>query len=382
MAIPIYNCLIDENAHDESGIYAISFVNQPANEIDFVKLSKQAYRTQLQKDAQKQILTGVVLCPDQLIYRNDSRLGEYYIKFSADEIVKIARKMMHKGVALHNTTHEHQNKLDGNYMTELWIVEDPERDKSVALGFEPLPKGTLMCSYKIEDRQYWNSEVMTGNVKGFSLEGLFFQTPSSKNTSQTSTNSQTINRMNKKSRKTKTLFSRAARYFLNINDVEKADTTTSGTAYIIFILADGKEVYIDADGFATIEGEQLPAGEHSLSDGNILIVDEQGQFIETKPSETKNEAPEETVAPQTMSEQIESNDSTEALKAKIAELEARLSELATLAKDANAEIQNLRSHTPSAAPVSTSAHNHRTRITKRYEQIAMALSMSIKNNKR
>lgn len=382
MAIPIYNCLIDENTHDQSGIYAISFVNEPANEIDFIKLSKQAYKTQLQKNSQKQILTGAVLCPDQLIYRNDARLGEYYIKFSANEIVKIARKMMLQGVALQNTTHEHRDKLDGNYMTELWIVEDSEKDKSVALGFDPLPKGTLMCSYKIENKEYWESQVMTGNVKGFSLEGLFFQSPSQVTNLRSNINSNNTNKMNKKSRKTKGFFSRAARYFLNISDVEKADITTSGIAYIIFTLADGKEIYIDADGFATIEGEQLPAGEHSLSDGNILIVDDQGQFVETKPNESKNETPEEAVAPQTMSEQADTKSTTEALKAKIADLEARLTELATLAKDANAEVQNLKSHTPSAAPLSTSKHNQRKNITKRYEQMAIALSMSIRNNKR
>lgn len=40
MKIPVYNCIIDENEEDASGIYAISFVDSPANEVDFVALKK------------------------------------------------------------------------------------------------------------------------------------------------------------------------------------------------------------------------------------------------------------------------------------------------------------------------------------------------------
>ncbi len=163
MNIPVYNCLIDENIDDATGIYAISFVDCPANEVDFVKLRRQQTEY-LNRDAQRQILTGVVLKPEQLIYRNTPQMGEYYIKFSAEQIRKIAQKMMRTGVALHNTTHQHAEPLAGNYMIELWIVEDPERDKSHALGFTDLPQGTLMCSYKIEDRNYWDEQVMAGHV--------------------------------------------------------------------------------------------------------------------------------------------------------------------------------------------------------------------------
>lgn len=64
MNIPVYNCLIDENTEDQSGIYAISFVDVPANEIDFVTLAKQPKLERLNRDSKKQILTGVVLRPE------------------------------------------------------------------------------------------------------------------------------------------------------------------------------------------------------------------------------------------------------------------------------------------------------------------------------
>lgn len=372
MNIPIYNCLINENPEDDSGIYAISFVDSPANESDFIALSKQQSEVFLNKDPHKQILTGVVLRPDQLIYRKDSKLGEYYIKFSTEQIEKIAQKMMRTGLALQNTTHQHEAPLKGNYLSELWIIEDPEKDKSRALGFSSLPKGTLMCSYKIADKHYWDTEIMTGNVKGFSLEGFFIQKPET----QSNLKSNKLNKMNKKS-KTTALLSRISRFFLDIQSAEKADSTSSGIAYLIFTLADGKEVYVDKDGFTTLDGEQLPAGEHPLSDGNILVVDEDGQMIETKESSVKNNDPEQATAPESL--QAAGKESVETLKKKIADLESKLSELAILAQEANSEIQTMRKHTPSSLPVSTARKGRKHTEMKRYEQMAQALSLSIKN---
>ncbi|BES61328.1 XkdF-like putative serine protease domain-containing protein [Dysgonomonas capnocytophagoides] len=372
MNIPIYNCLINENPEDDSGIYAISFVDSPANESDFIALSKQQSEVFLNKDPHKQILTGVVLRPDQLIYRKDSKLGEYYIKFSTEQIEKIAQKMMRTGLALQNTTHQHEAPLKGNYLSELWIIEDPEKDKSRALGFSSLPKGTLMCSYKIADKHYWDTEIMTGNVKGFSLEGFFIQKPET----QSNLKSNKLNKMNKKS-KTTALLSRISRFFLDIQSAEKADSTSSGIAYLIFTLADGKEVYVDKDGFTTLDGEQLPAGEHPLSDGNILVVDEDGQMIETKESSVKNNDPEQATAPESL--QTAGKESVETLKKKIADLESKLSELAILAQEANSEIQTMRKHTPSSLPVSTARKSRKHTEMKRYEQMAQALSLSIKN---
>lgn len=395
MNIPVYNCLIDENTEDQSGIYAISFVDVPANEIDFVTLAKQPKLERLNRDSKKQILTGVVLRPDQLIYRNDPR-GEYYIRFSAEEIEKIAQKMMRTGIALQNTTHQHQNPLEGNFLTELWIVENPQHDKSQALGFADLPKGTLMCSYKIADKHYWDTQVMTGNVRGFSLEGFFFQEISNNKTIKSITNQKQNEKMNQRNKKTGTLLSRISQFFLDIQAVEKADSTSSGTAYVLFTLADGKEVYIDADGFATLDDEQLPAGDHPLADGNILVVDDQGQFIETKEAATTTSNPSQTTAPEILKrvnrhqledqivpqpEDEESTDgeSTEILKQKIADLEAKLAELANLAKEANTEVQKLRSQTPSSMPATAMATCRRMSEMKRYEQMAQALSMTIRN---
>lgn len=390
MNIPVYNCLIDENIDDATGIYAISFVDCPANEVDFVKLRRQQTEY-LNRDSQRQILTGVVLQPEQLIYRNTPKMGEYYIKFSAEQIRKIAQKMMRTGVALHNTTHQHAAPLAGNYMTELWIVEDPERDKSRALGFADLPQGTLMCSYKIEDPKYWDEQVMAGYVKGFSLEGLFNQEIAMvKQVNQQKTKNGKMN--NKKSKQT--LLRRIARLLLGIEDVKKKDLTDSGEPYILFVLADGTEAYVDQDGFATLDEEQMPAGEHKLADGNLLIIDEKGDMLETRePSSSNTNSPDakaaETLRRQRLNSKPDANvnepeqkgNASENLKAKIADMQKAIDELSTALEEAQSQVETLRRQTPSARPMMARHNEQDSHSMTTSERMAMALSQSIKRRK-
>ena len=111
MNLSVYSCIIDKKLNDDTGVYAISFIDSPANDVDFVVLSVE--NVHLNKDEKKQILTGVVLKPEQLIYRNSSKLGEHYINFYAEQVENIAHKMMKIGITLHNTAH-HQIPLVRN----------------------------------------------------------------------------------------------------------------------------------------------------------------------------------------------------------------------------------------------------------------------------
>lgn len=282
--IPVYQAQVTDAKDD--GIFAMSFVDFPAVERNFVAL-KQRQQVKLHLNRQKQILTGVVLVPDQLIYRNQQPLGEYYMRFSARDIERIAQKMMRTGIALSTTTHQHEKPLNGNFLVELWIVEDPKHDKSIAVGLGELPKGTLVASYKIEDGNYWQKEVLSGNVKGFSLEGFF------------NLNNVTVMNKNKKAAaKTPARKSGVVSSFLksmaamlegeteaaaeDLVDVAADDETDSGEPYLVFELAEGGEIFVDEDGFATINEEQAPAGQHALADGNFIVIDDAGLMVVTE----------------------------------------------------------------------------------------------------
>lgn len=416
--IPIYECKVDESLNDVTGIYAISFVDEPAVEENFVALSKS--KVILNKDTKKQILTGVVLKPNQLIYRLDEQNQPYYIQFSETEIEKISHKMMKAGLALQHTTHQHESELKDNYLIELWIVTNPENDKSNALGFKDLPKGTLMASYKVTDKSYWETEVMTGQVKGFSLEGFFNQELK-------------LNKIIKKNKMNKhkktSLLNKIGKFLMDIEDVQRTDATDSGENVRIYQLYDGKEVIVDEDGYCTIDNEQAPSGEHKLYDGNTLVIDEAGQFVEVKPSDVAITEPTEAVpapvdVPNENPEQLkkkkrcladektedeENTDFTiaedekdkekmeevpaeevdvdavmtenEALKSKVAELEAKIAELEGTVETKDTEITEMKKVTPSVSPINPTALNATAKPFEkmtRAEQIAYTLRMSNK----
>ena len=292
MKIPIYNCEIDEN-DNLTGIYAMSFVECPANETEFVALEKAVHH-RLHINRQKQILSGVVLKPGQLIYREDGEGNPYYIRFSAKQIEKIAAKMMRRGIALYNTTHHHEAPLHGNYLLELWTVADPRRDKSVAIGLGEQPAGTLCASYRITDPAYWREQVLTGNIKGFSIEGFFNQIKVNMNQTNKSEKLKKGGRFNGFLRTMGVALgdesATAASAAEGIVNEARKDATASGTALLVFELSDGQLLEVDNEGFATLDGVQAPAGIHELADGNIIVIDENGTFQATQ-SGAKAETP-------------------------------------------------------------------------------------------
>lgn len=152
---------------ERTGVYAVSFVKNPAIKSGFVKLSAE----EIHLDGDKQVATGPILIPDLAILRRDENGEPYNMEFSAEVIERIVRKFHRKQFG-RNSTHEHQSPLEGITMIESWLVEDPTNDKSAALGI-PQSKGTWMGSFYVESRDYWDNEVKSGNVKGFSIEGIF-----------------------------------------------------------------------------------------------------------------------------------------------------------------------------------------------------------------
>jgi|TARA_S200002703_G_C3800908_1_gene247505 hypothetical protein len=165
----IVELLIDEEQL-LSGIEAISIVDQPAIEENFVALSKQHEIKLAQVDEEKRILMGAALVPDKNIYRRDGE-DEYYIYFSKDTVRKASQLFLMRGNQ-NKSTLEHQAELHGLSVVESWIIEDEVHDKSRKYDMD-LPVGTWMVSMKVNNDDVWNNYVKTGKVKGFSIEGYF-----------------------------------------------------------------------------------------------------------------------------------------------------------------------------------------------------------------
>ena len=164
----IIELILDEEEFD-TGVDAISIVESPAIESDFVALKNQEIKL-AEVDKEKKILMGALLIPNKPIYRNGSE-GEYYIYFSKDTIVKASQMFLQNGKQS-NSTLEHAEVLNGLTLVESWIVEDKAKDKTALYGLD-VPVGTWMGSVKVNNDDVWNEFVKTKKVKGFSIEGYF-----------------------------------------------------------------------------------------------------------------------------------------------------------------------------------------------------------------
>jgi hypothetical protein len=163
----IVELIIDEK-DETSGIDAVSVVESPAIESDFIALKKHEIELK-EVDAEKRILMGAALIPNKQIYRKNDKNEEYYIYFS-EETVRKASELFFMNSNQNNATLEHKQKLDGMSVVESWITEG-KNDKSTNYGFN-FPKGTWVISIKVNNDEIWN-KVKLGEVKGFSIEGYF-----------------------------------------------------------------------------------------------------------------------------------------------------------------------------------------------------------------
>ena len=161
--------LIIDPKDEQSGIDAVSVVESPAIEENFVALSKHEVELK-EVDKEKRILMGAALIPNKKIYRVNAKKEEYYIYFSEDT-VRQAMELFFKNGNQSNATYEHKDAVKGMTVVESWLIDDPKSDKSQLYGFS-LPKGTWMISMKVDNDEVWQ-DVKDGKVKGFSIEGYF-----------------------------------------------------------------------------------------------------------------------------------------------------------------------------------------------------------------
>jgi hypothetical protein len=164
----IVELVLDEDI-EENGVDAISIVENPAIESDFVALKKEEIKL-AEVDKEKRILLGALLIPNKPIYRSGEE-GDYYIFFSKDTIVKASQMYLKNGYQ-NKSTLEHQQALRGLTLVESWIVEDEVQDKSRKYGLN-VPVGTWMGAVKVNNDEIWKEYVKTSKVKGFSIEGYF-----------------------------------------------------------------------------------------------------------------------------------------------------------------------------------------------------------------
>lgn len=167
--LPVFNIKINEELENKTGIDFISLVDCPAIESNWVAMAEKK-PLKFTTDSDKQILLGPILIPDKPIYRYDEKLGEYYVVFKKEEIEKLVRKFQatQKSINL-NYQHQKDSQLQKAVVQEIWLTG--QNDKSKDHGFTE-PEGSAFVVAHIGDKKFWDEEVKTGKVLGFSIEGF------------------------------------------------------------------------------------------------------------------------------------------------------------------------------------------------------------------
>ena len=167
--LPVYKVTIDEaySEGEELGIEQVAFTSKPAIIVKGMAFSV-AKKVQF-ADEPKMRIVAPALIPSE-IYRNDEG-EEYFVEFTETEIDKIHAKFMQdlNNKDLFNLEHNQKETVPA-YILEAWIVDNPKEDKSYSTYGIEVPKGTLMLTAQITDKEYYNKLVENGQI-GFSIEG-------------------------------------------------------------------------------------------------------------------------------------------------------------------------------------------------------------------
>lgn len=272
---PLYKIVIDDS--ETTGMEAISFVNMPAIESDFLKLNnnkKEPKLIVLEKEGEyKQVLAGLALVPNKVMYRNNDGF-EYYVYFEAQEIEKI-RDKFHKSklTDVVNLQHNSKDVVDA-YLIESYIVNSEERLNEVkSQGIDDVVMGSWYVQYKIEDKEVFK-KALDGELNGFSIEIRGNLIPDNNiNFNKNNKNNSIMSKFNDLINKFKSVLNE-----FELETAKIADTERSVTYGEV-----GEPVYeIKVDEAGVETSEPISEGEYILDNGKIIVVDENSSLVEVK----------------------------------------------------------------------------------------------------
>ena len=165
----IYKVKIDDD--EQLGMDAISLVEFPAVEVDFLAFSKESKVELTKFDEDKREITGVVCLADTPILRKNDQFGIHCILFDRDTIKKMMLRYFKNG--LNNRVNiEHRGEMiEGLTMIESYI-KDSNRNIS-PIEFQDVTDGSWIATFKVENDEVWNQIKEEHNLRGFSLQGVF-----------------------------------------------------------------------------------------------------------------------------------------------------------------------------------------------------------------
>lgn len=320
--LPLWEAKVDMT--DETGMYCISLVNEPATESKFISFNKdkKMITYSIQDEEQRKVF-GLVMAADMPIYRIGEGGYEYYIIYSKNTLADMMEKYFSQGLQ-NNVDTEHNFQMeDGITLTQMF-VKDTEKGVSPK-GFEEYADGSIFAEFKIHNDEVWNS-IKNGEYKGFSLAGYF-------NVEETFNKVKEKDNM-KKLKKVKQIL-RSLLVEMNEMVTDKGIITWDGEEDIKI----GDEVKgMDEEGNSI----DIADGEYTTEDKKVIVVSE-GKVSEIREpeEETQEEEQSEETQEEENAEATAEEDTTED-EPKEDEKDNRIKELEDEIAAKNAEIEQLK----------------------------------------
>lgn len=174
MEYPVYYLEL-EDGNIKYGLQDIALVDDPAIKSLFLKFEdeKDLFKFSIQ-DKEQRIITGPVMIPDKLIYREENK-KPFYVTATKETIFEAAQKWgqenRNRNIKLGHDTDANTKKV---FVFESFVTN--ENRVAEVKGFENLPLGTWFITCKVLDNNIW-SDIKNGVFNGFSLEALFKMQP-------------------------------------------------------------------------------------------------------------------------------------------------------------------------------------------------------------
>lgn len=161
--LPIYEVIVGS---DQNAINRVSIVEVPAIESNFIKLN-QIESIKLSRIEDKRHIIGPALIPNKPIYRRDENGYEYLIYFSEATIEKLAISFF-KSKEINGVDINH-SQIPTGYLTLVssYLINSNLKDDRFNL-----PSGSWILEYKVEDEDFWYNEIVSGNLTGYSIDGV------------------------------------------------------------------------------------------------------------------------------------------------------------------------------------------------------------------
>lgn len=290
----------------EMGMKAISLVDKPAMESEFIAFNRQEKKKVLFKiDDKKYIVAGLALIPDKLVYRVDEETQEEYMGFfSAETIEMIQDKFMKEATngTLSDVNFQHNsNDKAQAHLVESYILRTEDMVNAVKkMGIEDAVLGAWFVAYKFDSFEDYDKAVENG-FTGFSIEIMLQrELKMSKNNIKNQANI-VMAKIKNFVDKFKAILNELESEDINGNKFEDAVVPESGKSLRIGEVGT-PVLWVSVDEAGQEVTEPVQEGEYVVEDGRMIVVDAMGNLVEIKEAGT----PVEPINPEEMTaEEIE-----------------------------------------------------------------------------